>query len=137
MRAFEAGLRSLEKEMLSRMGRLVNTKGVPGTRADLPKVEKSDKKTALRMNYGETITKDDNNKYQTLNLQINMDVEDPALATLKREPKHKKRAQATVKLGSQTEAEEFQAFTGVFNGSKDDFERRSESRMSTTLSQSL
>lgn len=87
--------------------------GTPGTRAGPTKTTKGDAKNGVRFDYGET-------------LQLNKGAENPTLARLERENKHKIWAQAAIEKGLETDAEKEQAMENYFQALGEDFERRSE-----------
>lgn len=102
MNAIKEAMQNCKKAIISRkssIDKFANTVGTPGTRAGPTKTAKDDAKNGVRFDYGETFQASNGKTYQNINMQVNKGAENPTLAKLERENKHKVWAQAAIEKG--------------------------------------
>lgn len=127
-RAFAAAIKKLDNDVTkSAIINIATTQGEPGSRAIPSKFSEKDKKIGIRIDYGHTVMGSDGKKYQSFNMQINKDAEDPTLAKLEEKHKHKKYAEARVEVYPKTPDQAKQAYKNFLEDLRDDLARRSES----------
>lgn len=129
MNAIKEAMQNCKNAIMSRkssIDKFAKTVGTPGTRAGPTKTSKDDAKNGVRFDYGETFKASNGKAYQNINLQLNKGAENPTLARLERENKHKIWAQAAIEKGLETDAEKEQVMEDYFQALGEDFERRSE-----------
>ncbi|KAF2228286.1 hypothetical protein BDZ85DRAFT_255723 [Elsinoe ampelina] len=99
-RAIKEALRELKTWVVrnpSRMTSLASGNGTPGTRAAPTRTDKNDKAIGLRLDNGETVTKD-GQQYKRYKLQANKDADDKAIRDLAKKNSHLVLSQADLPL---------------------------------------
>ncbi|MCJ1310691.1 hypothetical protein MMC25_004357 [Agyrium rufum] len=96
----------------SRMEKVANGQGASGTRLCPARSSQNDRKIGIRIDNGETFTKD-GILFRRVKLQINEDADDPTLEKLANQDTHRVYAQADVVIG-QTDKDE--AIADMFGG---------------------